>query len=245
MKTTAFFRALLIITALLGADLSAVYAQLKVGSNPTSISATSNLEVEAANGNKTIVNKTTGQMTVQDGTQGAGKVFTSDADGAASWVAPVVPAAANTYPFAAGLSTTRQQFTSSAGPTSFSELKSDGENFDPTNAFVPTTGRFTAPTAGYYLFSGSAQFDNTLVAGQPGFMAVAMTLTKNTGLAGSLRLAQYVASPGGSTINSGGLSTIVYMNAGDYVSLTTAATVTAGTIYQVISLSFYGYKIAN
>lgn len=60
-------------------------AQVKIGANPTTIGATSNLEVEATNGNKTIVNKTNGQVTIQDGTQGAGKVLTSDANGAASW----------------------------------------------------------------------------------------------------------------------------------------------------------------
>ncbi|AEI51422.1 C1q-like domain-containing protein [Runella slithyformis] len=235
---------LFILLTLTAVDIK-IFAQVKVGSNPTTIGTASNLEIEAANGNKTIINKTTGQMTVQDGTQGAGKVFTSDAAGGASWVAPTAPAAANTFPFAAVLSNTRQQFaTSASGNTQF-ELKSDGESFDPTNSYVPTTGRFTATTAGYYLFSGAAQFDNTAMAGTPGFTAVVMTLRKNFGLASVATLAQYAANPGGSTINSGSLSTIVYLNAGDYVSLTTGAQVNSGSIYQVISLSFYGYKFAN
>ncbi|PAC27664.1 C1q-like domain-containing protein [Flectobacillus sp. BAB-3569] len=220
------------------------FAQVKVGSNPTSIGTTSNLEVEASNGNKTIINKATGQVTVIDGTQGVGKVFTSDANGAASWVAPVAPPATTIAPFSAVLSTTRQSFTASVAGNTAQEVKFDGESFDASNAFTPTTGRFTAPTAGYYLFSGAVQFDNTLVSGQPTFAGVSMTLTKNFGATGSSRLGQYVAT-GGGTIVSGSLSTIAFLNAGDYVSLTAGAQISSGTTYQLVSLSFYGYKIAN
>ncbi len=60
-------------------------AQLKTGSNPTSVAATSNFEVEATNGNKFIIGKATGAMTFIDGNQGAGKVLTSDANGLAAW----------------------------------------------------------------------------------------------------------------------------------------------------------------
>lgn len=60
-------------------------AQVKIGANPTTIGSTNNLEVEATGGNKTSVNKVTGQVTIQDGTQGANKILTSDASGNASW----------------------------------------------------------------------------------------------------------------------------------------------------------------
>lgn len=61
------------------------FAQVKIGANPTIIETNSAMEVEAANGNKTVVNKTNGQVRIQDGTQGADKVLTSDADGNTSW----------------------------------------------------------------------------------------------------------------------------------------------------------------
>ncbi|MCY7357664.1 MAG: hypothetical protein LH609_09365, partial [Rudanella sp.] len=73
---------LLLALMLLG---SAANAQVKIGANAKTIGSSSNLEVEAANGKKTIVDKATGQVTIQDGTEGAGKVLTSDANGGSSW----------------------------------------------------------------------------------------------------------------------------------------------------------------
>jgi hypothetical protein len=79
LRTAAFAAAMLFGT-------SAVFAQVKIGTNPTVINPANNLEVEASTtGRKTSVNKTTGQVTITDGTQGAGKVLTSDANGASSW----------------------------------------------------------------------------------------------------------------------------------------------------------------
>ncbi len=73
------------VVALLSAS-SSVFAQVKIGTNPATIDATNNLEVEAStSGRKTSINKTTGQVTIADGTQGAGKILTSDANGGASW----------------------------------------------------------------------------------------------------------------------------------------------------------------
>ena len=83
MKST--FKKSIIAAAFLFGAVSISNAQVKVGANPTTIGTNSNLEVEAANGNKTIVNKNTGQVTIQDGTQGNGKILTSDAAGNASW----------------------------------------------------------------------------------------------------------------------------------------------------------------
>jgi len=65
---------------------SSLMAQVKIGSNPTTIDPNNNLEVEAStSGRKTAIHKTTGQVTISDGTQGTGKVFTSDANGNGSW----------------------------------------------------------------------------------------------------------------------------------------------------------------
>lgn len=74
---------LLVILSIACTDL---FAQVKIGTNPTTIDPNNNLEVEASTGGrKTSVHKVTGQVTIQDGTQGQGKVFTSDANGGGSW----------------------------------------------------------------------------------------------------------------------------------------------------------------
>ncbi|WP_254411168.1 hypothetical protein [Dyadobacter diqingensis] len=65
---------------------SSLFAQVKIGTNPTTINAASNLEVEASTtGRKTSIDKTTGQVTIKDGTEGNKKILTSDANGASSW----------------------------------------------------------------------------------------------------------------------------------------------------------------
>lgn len=69
---------------------SAAFAQVKIGTNPATIEPNSNLEVEASTpGRKMKVDKTTGQVSIADGTEGAGKVLTSDAAGGTSWQNPL------------------------------------------------------------------------------------------------------------------------------------------------------------
>ena len=77
------------IAWLMGAMLlgsSTVFAQVKIGASPTTIGATNNLEVESFTpaGMKTSIDKA-GKVTIKDGTEGTGKVFTSDAAGQGSW----------------------------------------------------------------------------------------------------------------------------------------------------------------
>jgi hypothetical protein len=84
MKKTKQFRILLVV-ALITVSAS-LFAQVKIGTNPTVISPNNNLEVESSTpGNKVSIDKTTGKMTYQDGTQGNLKILTSDANGVASW----------------------------------------------------------------------------------------------------------------------------------------------------------------
>lgn len=183
--------------------------------------------------------------TIQDGTQGAGKVFTSDANGTGSWVAPAAPAVASVYAFAATTTTTpRQSVPQSGGGTTAYEMTYQASNINTANAFVPATGRFTAPSSGFYVLYASTQFDNGLVAGQPNFLAAGLTIDKNRGLGSAARLAQTFYFPN-ALIVSATASTIVYLNAGDYISATVGAQVSSGSTFQVVSSSFYGYKIAN
>lgn len=74
-----------LIFALISAS-GTLFAQIKIGTNSTSIDPNSNLEVEGSmSGRKLKVDKTTGQLTIADGTQAANAVLVSDADGNAKW----------------------------------------------------------------------------------------------------------------------------------------------------------------
>lgn len=65
---------------------STLFAQVKIGSNPTIINPANNLEVESSTpGNKVSIDKTTGKVTIADGSQGDQKILTSDPNGVATW----------------------------------------------------------------------------------------------------------------------------------------------------------------
>lgn len=85
-----------LIVAILLLGTSTAFAQVKIGTNPTTIEPNSNLEVEASTpGRKMKVDKTTGQLSITDGTEGAGKVLTSDAVGGTNWQYPLSGAMVN------------------------------------------------------------------------------------------------------------------------------------------------------
>lgn len=72
MKTKQLRSTKTIASALFAAALfagsSSVFAQVKIGSNPTTISPNSNLEVEAGNGSKTVIQKDNGRVGVNTST---------------------------------------------------------------------------------------------------------------------------------------------------------------------------------
>ncbi|WP_254411164.1 hypothetical protein [Dyadobacter diqingensis] len=80
MAASAMFTGL----SLLGS--TAAFAQVKIGTNPTTINPANNLEVESSTtGRKVTIDKTTSKVTIADGTQGDGYILTSDPSGEASW----------------------------------------------------------------------------------------------------------------------------------------------------------------
>jgi len=87
MKTKQLISQAFLAAALLLSS-SALFAQVKIGTNPTTINAANNLEVEGSTaGRKVAIDKVTGKMTIADGSEGAAKVLTSDAAGVATWQA--------------------------------------------------------------------------------------------------------------------------------------------------------------
>ncbi|EJL69616.1 hypothetical protein [Chryseobacterium populi] len=158
-----------------------------------------------------------------------------------------VPAAATTYPFSAISTTTRQSLpaTIGAGPYVTGEINyAQGAVINAGGAFNTGSGRFTAPDNGYYMFYGSTQFDNGAVSGNPTFAWNVLYLIKNYSTTPNNILVQ------SHHINSGPLSStnvscITYLNAGETVSMASAAAVSSGTVYQVVVSTLYGHKIAN
>ncbi|WP_157486818.1 hypothetical protein [Dyadobacter alkalitolerans] len=81
MKTTRLFSAILFSTML--AASSVTFGQVKIGTNPTTISPNANLEVEAANNQKVIVDKAIGTVQVENLPSGAitDSIVTADPSG--------------------------------------------------------------------------------------------------------------------------------------------------------------------
>lgn len=81
MKTTTLFSAITLTLGLVAS--SASFAQVKIGTNPATIGANSNLEVEATNNKKVIVNKADGTVVIENTPVGtsADKLLAVDASG--------------------------------------------------------------------------------------------------------------------------------------------------------------------
>ncbi|WET47368.1 hypothetical protein PYS58_12305 [Chryseobacterium indologenes] len=113
------------------------------------------------------------------------------------------------------------------------------------NAFDLQSGRFKAPTDGFYMIYGSAQFDNSEISGQPTFAWCVLYLVKNFLTTPNNQLVQnFHTNPG--VFASGIVSAVVHLNKDETVSMASAARLNnAGPQYQVTATSIYGYKIAN
>lgn len=158
MKSTFKNSIIAIAAALVLGAASISNAQVKIGANPTTIAPSSNLEVEAGNGNKTIVNKTTGQVTIQDGTQGTGKLLTSGAIGNSSWQS-LTQLKIPTLVFIGSLDNTVTLPASTAGNVisrvPLNPTPGYGVGWDLVNK------AYTVPISGYYRVEWIAQFSTT------------------------------------------------------------------------------------
>lgn len=149
-------RALFTVVLLTGCSVA--FAQVKIGTNPTTIEPNSNLEVEAATpGRKTKIDKTTGQVTITDGTEGAGKVLTSDATGGTSWQNPLSGAMVN--------GTTGSQVTVTNTGT-FATYSGATITLPRAGTYM-VTAQWTMPTASTVYPVGNQAFINTGLSTNP------------------------------------------------------------------------------
>jgi hypothetical protein len=225
----SIFKNSIIVAALLFGAASVSNAQVKVGANPASIGTTSNLEVEAANGNKTIVDKATGQVTIQDGTQGVNKVLTSDANGASSWM----PATSVLNPevLLSATNTTGQAIPANVRTTlNFTNKLFDvGNNFTLPSTFVaPTTGKYTITILTH---GGTSSTQSARITGYTVRNSLNQLISKAL---------DFIVIPAGvAKITT--VTTTIALNAGEQVTID----VTSDTPYTVLGADVQITKVGN
>jgi len=185
---------------------SAAFAQVKIGTNPTTINTANNLEVEASTaGRKTSIDKTTGQVTIKDGTEGAGKLLTSDANGGASWQ----PVGAQDSPVLFNVTNTANQVIA-ASTIAYVDFNLKG--YDKGSNFDLTTNTLTIPASGTGVYQFNCIFstlNQAIVQGVYVQLEINGTAVNSFGIGN--------CAPGSGIGGSG--ATIVALNAGDVVKV--------------------------
>jgi hypothetical protein len=135
---------------------SSVFAQVKIGTNPTQMSPAANLEIQASTPGRLLrVDKTTGQVAIVDGTQGEGKIYTSDANGRGSWQTVEEANTSNVVIRAYNSATLVPTGTTYTPPVPLI-TGSAASNYDASN------GEFTIPVSGFYNYNLSCEVLGTL-----------------------------------------------------------------------------------
>ncbi|WP_254560943.1 hypothetical protein [Dyadobacter diqingensis] len=151
MKSSKISRAIFLVTLLLSATLSS--AQVKIGTNPTTIGSNSNLEVEATNNKKVIVHKDNGTVVIENTPPGAStdSILTVDANGNVRAITRKIP-----YLGLKGGVITATNGANVAVINLTPQLTND-------IAYTPANGQIKINTAGIYFYAVSA-----MGPGQPG-----------------------------------------------------------------------------
>lgn len=216
-----------LIAAALLLGCSAAFAQVKIGTNPTAISPANNLEVEASTtGNKISIDKTTGKLTIADGSQGTSKILTSDANGVATWASTPV----QDSPVMFSVYNTANQVS---GYLAIDKVNFGAKYFDKNINFDLANDNFTIPAnaAGIYEFTTTyATLNNgNYVKG------VYVGIYVNNVLSRYISVAN---SPAGAGVGGSG-ATLIPLNVGDVVDMRWIPSLGSASE----SLTFFSYNL--
>ena len=180
----------------------------------------------------------TGQLKINGGTPGAGKVLTSDATGLGSWVLP-----ANSTGFSIIKTDGNLSIPSSLA---YTKVSFNNQQYNNGNAYSIVNSDFTAPATGFYHFDVKLKF--SVYGGTPGGNFV-IALYRRT-IADPTGLPFYEQEVAPSTVKSfsENISTSLSLNAGDIIDVrvsqngTVAATILGPNSSGFIT-NFSGFRI--
>jgi hypothetical protein len=212
----------IIIAAFLFGAVGISNAQVKIGSNPTTIGTNSHLEVEGTTAGKFTITKDSSKVIIMDGSQGIGKVLTSDANGKATWMN------------SASGSWTAVWYNFSASATGNlvggAVVKfGDGGNVSPGVIVVPKSGLYKISCSSYAAYqsgSGAANFqmlqngsnpfyilDNNVSASETGmFISTVQYRNLNAGDVLTVQRQQGFEASGTSSVQNGGIEVTLMVN---------------------------------
>ncbi|WP_254412660.1 hypothetical protein [Dyadobacter diqingensis] len=201
LKTAVFASAMLLAS-------STLFAQVKIGTNPTTIDANNNLEVESSTVANKVFIKKTGKVTIADGTQGDDRVLTSDVSGEASWKTPAAQNVPVVFAVTKGSTDANQTISASV----FNKIKFYNATFDKNTTFDLVNDNFTVPSGGTGYYQVNGNFTTAIISTLQGiyfYIYVNGTFLRELCVGNA---------PAGSGVAASG-SAIVKLNAGDVVDV--------------------------
>lgn len=196
-----------------------VRAQVKVGSNPTTISSTSNLEVEATNGVKTVIEKSNGNVGIGSVTPTNGLHVKAAANpvrfegiqsgsGANLVIDPSGIVKSENIATAKLILVLRRNTAWTA--TTNHVIPWDGEEYDPENAFTPGASSYIIKKTGLHQI-----FLNASVSGPASFTVGSSWYLRILKNGGTIAASDAVRSAGASST----VFSVEQFNAGDVISV--------------------------
>ncbi|WP_019991086.1 hypothetical protein [Rudanella lutea] len=219
MKKHIYFLTSLIALLWLGGTLA--HAQVKIGANPGIIGSSSNLEVEANNGNKTVVDKATGAVSITATADPLKLVGLQPATGSETALLIDGNGVVKKQGTTISIPTVRASGGTSANfdATSLGSLRKTPINTMSLNdgGFSTNTNSYTIATNGIYMISGVISFNYTT---QNNTVAItAYVVVNNTSIKiNDVGGASYANGPGKAVMSG---SVTIPLNAGDILYLAT------------------------